>query len=159
MFVRKKYTKIFFLGLYCNKNDECYSQNCTQNTCIGLFEGKNCTEHKDCHVGLYCNSLTSQCEKQKEIGEECDTDSRYYDYDCVNNAGCFQGKCTEYLSLDEGTFIDQNVATGAFCKSGSIGLTNKKFIVTLKSKQHQKLNVIHVMKVIYVPLNIHMTME
>ena len=26
MFVRKKYTKIFFLGLYCNKNDECYSQ-------------------------------------------------------------------------------------------------------------------------------------
>ena len=128
MFVRKKNTKIFFLGLYCNKNDECYSQNCTQNTCIGLFEGKNCTEHKDCHVGLYCNSLTSQCEKQKEIGEECDTDSRYYDYDCVNNAGCFQGKCTEYLSLNEGTFIDQNVATGAFCKSGSIGLTNKNLL-------------------------------
>ena len=113
------------------------------------------------YVGLYCNSLTSQCEKQKEIGEECDTDGRYNDYDCVNNAGCLQGKCTEYLSLDEGTFVGQNWATSAFCKSQSIGLTNNKFYCNTEiktSKQQQKLNVINEMKVIHALLNIHIVM-
>lgn len=140
---KEKIYKELYPGLYCNKNEECYSQNCTQNTCIGLLEGKNCTDHRDCHVGLYCNSLTSKCEKQKEIGEECDTDARYNDYDCVNNAGCLQGKCTEYLSLDEGTFVGQNGATSAFASLKVLDLLIINFIVTLKSKQQQKLNVIN----------------
>ena len=84
-------------------NEPClYSETCVEGLscvnfkCAGLKQRSPCTAHDECAPGLAC--IKQKCWQQIPIGMQgCLTD-----YDCVNGAGCNQGQCVAYLSLEAG---------------------------------------------------------
>lgn len=90
----------FLPGFKCENNTDCLSNNCFNHTvCQGLPEGAQCSSHQYCDVGLFCNS-GNKCQLQKDLNSPC-----FHDVECVNNAGCYKGFCTQYLSLPKGEEI------------------------------------------------------
>ena len=87
-------------GENCTKNEECESNNCPKEVCVGFNEGAKCTNTVQCAAELYCNET---CKPAVENGEICNTTIR-----CKSNAFCHipQGKvngiCYTYASIDEG---------------------------------------------------------
>ena len=90
----------FLPGFKCENNTDCLSNNCFNHTvCQGLPVGAQCSSHQYCDVGLFCNS-GNKCQLQKDLNSPC-----FHDVECVNNAGCYKGFCTQYLSLPKGEEI------------------------------------------------------
>ena len=87
----------------CTKNSECYSNNCKDKVCKGKKEGKLCSSHFECNVGLAC--IEGKCQLQRKENEFCTED-----FQCKNEMGCSQlGKCVKYMSLLQGEFSNFNI--------------------------------------------------
>ncbi len=68
------------------------------------------------------NDTKLYCLPQKNENETCANEA-----ECGNNMGCLNGKCTYYLSLQDGTNVtDGTKSTYSFCASGLLdNLSNK----------------------------------
>jgi len=81
-----------FAGEECDSANTCFVGDCTAGKCPGQTVGTNCTTTIDCNAGYYCNA-TSLCNTQLTEGATCVST-----WDCANNYGCFDGKCTAWGS-------------------------------------------------------------
>lgn len=112
---RTDYSTLQYLGASCNKKSDCVSaaEFCDNNTCI-RNSTSSCVANGDCAIGSFCNTTAPapSCVPQQAAGQKCSSES-----DCVNSAGCLNGVCVAYLTLEDGA----NVAADTnehFCKSG-----------------------------------------
>lgn len=97
---------------YCRNSSDCISNNCSNNTCVGLSIGQNCTYDSQCGNTAFCNKNLTVCESKVSIGNACSNNKM-----CPNEAGCLEGVCTLFYSLAEGTLMVNN-RLGIFCQSG-----------------------------------------
>lgn len=95
----------------CSKDEECVSLKCDNHKCKGKLEAEVCKSHEDCDSGLFCESLSGQCVKQKEFDQDCTSD-----LECVNNCVCNNKKCAFYYTFTNGAEADNAKA----CESGYI---------------------------------------
>lgn len=108
-----------FPGGPCKNPDECFSQNCTQNICIGKANDDFCESNDECNFNKSCYLLDGKtsktCNDLKKNGEKC-----LNDYECKTSSGCFNSHCTSYFSLqneaDVSSISFRNMYS--FCKSG-----------------------------------------
>ncbi len=103
--------------LPCESGDDCLSGNCTDNKCLGKYEGEKCSSVTDCVYGLTCRKDADgnyTCLEPITAGNKCD-----YDTDCVRESGCLNNICTQYFSLENNMQSkDLNNEELSFCKSG-----------------------------------------
>lgn len=102
-------------GALCTYDSQCYSNLCVDSACKGTESGESCSIHKDCDVGLYCNS-NYVCAELKEAGETCSSE-----WDCNKFHGCNNGICTKYFSIYAGstTEVECSGYYSSFCESGN----------------------------------------
>lgn len=99
-------------GEKCTSSNECYNNDlCLNNICQGKKEKSLCFSSFDCQNGLFCSIVSKKCESQKGLFEKCSTD-----FECETNAGCLDGICTLYHSIETGS--SSRVPDGIFCKNG-----------------------------------------
>lgn len=97
----------------CSSNSDCASNQCLSGRCTGLPLNAPCSTSSQCQVSLMCDSNLKQCLPQKEVNSIC-----AYDEECVNRAGCYQGKCVEYWNLTDGTNITDSATAEWYCEGG-----------------------------------------
>ena len=91
-------------GDKCHRHSDCVNDICEWSYCKGKSVNSHCLKHEECDIGLYCDfALNNTCLYQKANKQNC-TD----DFECVNTDGCYNNKCTEYLSLLENTTVSSN---------------------------------------------------
>ena len=76
-------------GRSCTDSSQCVSRNCNNGICQGLELGEYCTQHADCHAGLYCQPqkpwpYQSICALANNNYAECTSD-----YECLPSAYCW----------------------------------------------------------------------
>ena len=87
-------------GAPCKVNSDCYSKNCTKNTCIATASlNQPCNHTVDCELGQYCNRTDQICKKVSLLGETC---QQY----CEAFAVCVHGHCVKKLSIPVGGIVD-----------------------------------------------------
>jgi len=94
------------VGEPCSAPANCYSGNCQNNVCKATDNGAACSNIGECNVGYYCNGndkATAVCTKQVEFGGVCVLRT-----DCVNNAECVSGKCTQVYTMKVNDTIGVN---------------------------------------------------
>lgn len=108
------YSTLQFLGGNCNKKSDCIAsaEFCDNNTCI-RNSTTVCAANTDCAIGNYCNSTAENpsCIPQQAVGGKCLAEG-----DCINSAGCLNGLCVAYYTLEDGLVV--NADNDRFCKSG-----------------------------------------
>ena len=124
--IPKDYSTLQFPGANCNEDNDCINKKCVDKKCK-LSDPTKCSSDNDCNIGSFCIEETSTCSVQLEVGKEC----KNHD-DCVNTAGCFNKKCVNYFSLEDGSKVDDNKYAKFLCKSG-MSLDNFCFSGKLKS--------------------------
>ena len=97
-------------GAYCSTNVDCLSDLCVDKACVGAQPFAACESHADCNIGLKCDFHKKYCNHQLYLNET----GCFEDYDCLNSAGCIEGKCIPYHSLNDG----ETSPSDLFCKSG-----------------------------------------
>lgn len=103
-------------GESCKDDSQCKSNECHNSICTGEKAGNRCTDSGDCDTGLFCKGDSNKfCNRQIEEGEECEVSD-----ECVNSASCFNGYCTRYFSLQNGSqYEDSNDSPSPLlCESG-----------------------------------------
>ena len=104
-------------SLSCKSNEDCLSENCKEDICVGKLEGETCFSVEDCEYGYTCRKDKDgvyKCLDPITTGNKCD-----YDTDCVNESGCLNNICTKYFSLENNQQSrDLNNGELSFCKSG-----------------------------------------
>jgi hypothetical protein len=85
---------------FCSNNEQCSSNNCVNNTCIGKDLGSSCNNSTECSWSYYCESSSHKCERRKQEGLSCRIDE-----ECVNDSECLNGKCTKLYSLKAGESV------------------------------------------------------
>jgi hypothetical protein len=103
--------------LPCDSNDDCLSDHCNGNQCLGKYDGEKCNSVTDCVYGLTCRKDSNniyRCLHPITTGNKCE-----YDTDCVGESGCLNNVCTKYYSLENNQksrdLINEELS---FCKSG-----------------------------------------
>lgn len=97
-------------GDTCINNYECLSGRCEAapssqaSFCAGLDRGQQCSDDKECSVGLFCGEK-KVCEKQKRLSQECSRD-----FECLNNMACANSKCERYGGIFNGQISDNALA-------------------------------------------------
>ena len=93
-------------GEKCNYASDCYQTNyCIKGVCVGTNGGEGCNSDAGCDIGYYCDE-SGTCAGQIPVNQY----GCLYDYECVNNAGCYvlnatnpkQNQCIKYYSLENG---------------------------------------------------------
>jgi len=108
-----------YVGQFCNTTVTCAFGTCSNEVCVGKAQGKSCTSHNECGVGLYCAGTA--CIPVLRVGVEgCKKDE-----ECELKAGCNllmgsqRGVCEAYFSLGEGAIAtDCASSRSKLCKSG-----------------------------------------
>ena len=125
-----------YVGQYCNTTITCAYGTCTNAVCVGKAQGKTCTTHDECDVGLRCAGML--CLPVLRAGESGCTK----DEDCELKAGCNllmgsqKGVCNPYFSVGEG-----GIATD--CTNGLSNLCASGACITIQgrlSKQSYCIN-------------------
>ena len=103
--------------LPCDSEDDCLSNICSANKCIGKYFKEQCNSVTDCVYGYTCRKDSDniyKCLEPITTGNQCQ-----YDTDCVGESGCLNNICTKYYSLDDNQktrdLINEELS---FCKSG-----------------------------------------
>ena len=118
----KNITILQYPGGVCSTNKDCINGGeCNQNKCQSVNEGNTCMDSSDCNYGFACyindkfNSTAETCNKLKSMGANC-----INEFECQMNQGCFNGVCTNYFSLPDGTNLRPNNMDNqySFCSSG-----------------------------------------
>ena len=103
--------------LPCETDDDCLSNKCNGNKCLGKYKGEKCSSVEECVYGYTCRKDTDnnyKCLDPITTGNKCD-----YDTDCINESGCLNNICTKYFSLENNQQSkDLNNEELSFCKSG-----------------------------------------
>ena len=123
-------------SLPCNSSEECLSDKCMLEKCVGTDDGDSCNNAFDCNYGKTCrknnsDDLVSHCLDPLEEGEKCQLDT-----DCELHCGCMKGICTKYFSLDnyeETGGLDYN-SDFNFCKSGYVNEVGICMNISLKNQ-------------------------
>jgi len=119
-------------GDKCELNDDCWSNICSENECIGKPANTLCEKHEECKIHYFCgleqnsNTTAKKCLVQLDSNKKCMSD-----YECESDKGCYKdstlehlrtltldeipGLCTKYLSLEDGTSATTDQVI--FCKS------------------------------------------
>lgn len=90
-------------GQGCNKNNECVSNNCDGDICMGLKLGAKCLSHSYCEEETYCKK-----DNQEDTEGTCttqiydNTSYCYDDYACANEFICYENKCQTPYTLEDG---------------------------------------------------------
>lgn len=84
---------------------------CIDGICSG--ENDNCTHHRDCSKGYFCNGI--KCQKQKKENKQC-----LNEFECYNYLGCLNNTCVPYYSLSNGTYLNKTNPDPTLCQSGII---------------------------------------
>ena len=118
-----------YTGAYCKYYSWCAAASCVKNICGGFDLPSTCDTNYDCDIGLFCEDDSGRCRKLIMGGQSCtQPQSCTYSYDCFN------GKCTELLSLSDGSTVTVS-GDKIFCKSGfSVALLNEGTIICLNLK-------------------------
>ena len=105
-------------GDYCDQDIDCINGNCVAKKCVGASANESCDAVWGCNPGLYCNITSSMCQPSRQQGESCTSN-----YDCNNEAGCNDGFCTSFFSLDNTQPVDYVYHNGfsPMCKTGYAG--------------------------------------
>jgi len=118
----------YYPGQICSVDNDCYTQKCKEGgVCAGTDADQPCENNFECYHGYTCIPIAdesgkatdkSKCQKQKNGGEKC-----FSDTDCINTHGCHNNNCTEYFSVannvvlsNESEFYKQSGFS--FCASG-----------------------------------------
>jgi hypothetical protein len=102
-------------GSPCTRDKNCGSGQCDKNVnkCMGIKLHQKCSGHKECEIGLYCDTHLQQCTLQNGVGKDC------HDFDeCKNNLGCYEGKCVNLFALKDGRKVNFN--EGLLCESNYV---------------------------------------
>jgi hypothetical protein len=108
-----------FPGGPCKNPDNCFSDKCEGNICIGTKDGEICDTNDECNFNKACYLLNGKnmktCNDLKNPNEKC-----LSDFECKMNSGCFKGFCTPYFSLQNEFDVSSSSNKNAFsfCKSG-----------------------------------------
>jgi hypothetical protein len=114
-------------GEKCRHDHECYSQECINSLCTGRGYNETCADDKHCDIGFSCQiknyyewdtKAKGVIDHQEKVCVPQITNPHtvcYSDEHCANNMGCFNERCIEYLSLDNGRPTDKAL----FCKSAN----------------------------------------
>lgn len=107
----------------CKSSDDCINKaECTtEGKCAGKAEGSNCTSHDQCLYGLACfkkanDSADKTCNALRALNEtSCESE-----FECQMGQGCYNGVCTDYYSLADGSNLGSNKFDNShsFCASG-----------------------------------------
>lgn len=122
--IPRRLDKMAFPGQSCdNKNRLCFPEfTCSnKNICKGSSNWEPCFNADECNVGWTCRANETSplpnnkiCQPQLNLGDKCKSD-----LDCLNYMGCYEGKCIEYFSLDNGEKARSSEENYfSFCKSG-----------------------------------------
>jgi len=116
-------------GEKCTSHDMCSKINgehfgtetgyCIDGLCSGIKENGNCTSHKHCLAGTFCNGL--RCEKQQPERGFC-----LDKFSCLNNLGCLNNTCVQMYSQKNGTYLEENKAEPTLCEFGFLTTTDQK---------------------------------
>jgi len=119
----KKQIKILqYPGGPCKSKDDCMNNfDCKQEKCHARDENEKCERHDECLFGYACYKNSTEipdntCQKLRPLNSEgCKSE-----FECQISQGCFNGKCTDYFSLQDGTNLgsNKNENTLSFCLSG-----------------------------------------
>jgi hypothetical protein len=96
----------FYPGEYCRSHSECFSNNCTNQTCRGFEKNKSCTESWECKEGLHCSNYG--CVETFKNDSKCQDEE-----DCDANLVCSSGICTKIGSKE----INKTATVPEACKS------------------------------------------
>lgn len=95
------------------KSSICQFGICNGTVCVGQSYNETCKVPDDCEPGLSC--FSGICDYLIPIGfGTCKSD-----FDCVNSAGCTEGKCVKYYSIDEAYPVNCQNNVSEFCASGA----------------------------------------
>lgn len=84
-------------GEFCEKKEECLSNNCTKNVCNATkIESMECSSHAECDVGFYCGKKKT-CVKLKDHNETCSKDEP-----CKVSMVCSNSKCVGRGTIKDG---------------------------------------------------------
>jgi hypothetical protein len=97
----------------CTANSDCASNDCFSSKCRGKAVNTACSSTTECARTLYCDSNSKLCLAQKNLTSSCTLDD-----ECVNQGGCFNGKCTKYWSLENGVNVTSLAFGEYYCSSG-----------------------------------------
>ncbi|MCQ2821562.1 MAG: hypothetical protein MJ252_30255 [archaeon] len=109
-------------GEECLTNDDCIDiteikaeNKCVNKQCVGLKEDQKCKSTEACSAGLFCESKSGRCKKQRAEYDDCTSS-----YQCENGLLCYQSQCRDILfSLPVGTKVEQGDVNGDFyCEYG-----------------------------------------
>jgi hypothetical protein len=91
-----------FPGSQCSTAEDCLSNICEGGICINK-DGDACEEHSQCPAGRGCigENGRKQCKDLLTEG----TGPCSSDYDCKRHLGCYNGICTKYFSLEDGSSL------------------------------------------------------
>jgi hypothetical protein len=104
---------------YAWPGEPCESAQCAygycndKKKCIGIELNGNCSVSDECNPDMHCKD--NQCQELMSIGDKGCTS----DYDCEYEAGCMEGKCVRYYSIDESEEVYCVNNRSVFCRSGS----------------------------------------
>lgn len=120
-----------WVGEFCNYMTLCKHGMCYEGLCRGTAMYEPCSLNADCDVGLYCKA--GICMAQIEAGDT----GCAYDTDCVNSAGCNQGTCVPYFSIEAGETVSSCFGNiNLLCESSYCHQSTSSFIC-LPSLQSQ----------------------
>lgn len=109
-------------GEDCQTDSDCINipeiktiTRCVNKKCVGIEKDKKCQTTEACLAGLYCDSQTGRCEKQKAEFEDCKST-----YECENSLLCYQGQCQDVMfQIPTGTTINEkDVNLDYYCEFG-----------------------------------------
>ena len=112
---KPKKSDLMYPGIECENDMECLTKKCINYKCYGKGKNEKCENDIECIQGLTC--MNNRCEELRQPGEFC-----YRDSNCIMSAGCHRSKCTEYFSLSDGEYVEQEQYFNdglSFCKGGT----------------------------------------
>ena len=105
-------------GDYCDQDLDCITGNCVAKKCVGASNNEACDAVWGCNPGLFCNVTSSTCAPSRTPGQSCTNN-----YDCINQAGCNEGFCVQFFSLEASAAVSYVYENGfsPICKTGYAG--------------------------------------
>ncbi|OMJ86716.1 hypothetical protein SteCoe_11725 [Stentor coeruleus] len=108
-------------GESCKVDQNCIYGMCIKGFCNAQNLGMNCSVSDQCNPGLYCKS--NKCAFQIEANNPGCTS----DYDCINGAGCNNGICVNYFSINLSTPLSNCINNeNLLCPNITCGMKSDK---------------------------------
>lgn len=91
-----------FYSESCQKDEDCYTMNCKNNTCQYKEDGQECENSKECGLKSYCDHENYQCKKYRTLNQTCEYNEGECSPDlfCTYIVGELYNKCTKKGQLD-----------------------------------------------------------